>query len=200
MWGIISDKKGIFIEHVQYNPDNTITIIAIRTGWTTHCWTLSTYAGGYDLVYFGTLCQRSSVSRGSILRILQRNKDALKFCDINLRPPYYSKEAIENSLEICDVLKLNEDELKVIKEYFHLDRERETALQELSETFKVRTICLTLGSEGSMLYHNGRHYFQNLTKVPVVDTVGAGDVYSSILCLGLLCNWTPEAMIVSCQP
>src|SRR3989304_9715022 len=69
-----------------------------------------------SLLYFGTLAQRNEISRKTIQSILGKN--IRYFCDVNLRGKYYSKEILAESFRKVNVLKLNEDELKIISELF----------------------------------------------------------------------------------
>ena len=65
-----------------------------------------------DCLYFGTLAQRNETSRKTIQSLF--DKRIKYFCDLNIRQKFYSKEIIEKSLYAADVLKLNEDELKLV--------------------------------------------------------------------------------------
>lgn len=59
---------------------------------------------------FGTLAQRSKMSHDAIHAFLRAMPDgSLKVFDINLRQNYYSKDIIEESLCIANVLKLNDE-------------------------------------------------------------------------------------------
>lgn len=79
-----------------------------------------------DIVCFGSLAQRNSVSRNTIERLLGQCKpDALVVCDINLRQNFYSLEIIERSLQLCNVLKLNEEELPVVCNLLEITAESE---------------------------------------------------------------------------
>ena len=69
-----------------------------------------------SLLYFGTLAQRSTVSRKTIQSIL--GKSIKFFCDINLRANYYTKEILTECFKKVNVLKLNIDELKIVSELF----------------------------------------------------------------------------------
>ena len=75
-------------------------------------------------VCFGSLAQRSSVSRNTIERFLDAMPaDSLKIFDINLRQNYYSKEIISNSLKRCDIFKINDEELEIVKQLFQIEIE-----------------------------------------------------------------------------
>ena len=137
------------------------------------------------LLYFGTLAQRNDVSRKTIQSLL--NKNIKYFYDINLRANYYSREILAESLKKVNVLKLNIDELKIVSELF-LSRsfELQSSAVELRRKFDIDLLSVTLGEGGALLIDKfGMDENKYLAK-EVVDTVGAGDAYSAILCLGYL--------------
>ena len=140
-----------------------------------------------DAVCFGTVAQRSPVSRMTIQKFvgLMRH-DSLRVFDVNLRQQFYSREVIETSLGLADVLKLNVNELFVLKELLGLRGDVRTMLNELSRRYSLRLIALTRGGEGSILYSGGIISLHDGYRVEVEDTVGAGDAFVAALVTGLL--------------
>ena len=70
-------------------------------------------------VCFGSLAQRNKVSRENIRKFLADTPaDCLKICDINLRQQFYSKEVLEDSFQLCNILKINDEELVVVNRMF----------------------------------------------------------------------------------
>ena len=140
------------------------------------------------LIYFGTLAQRNNISRETIQKISGGGSKV--FYDINLRQNFYTNEILETSLKNSDVVKLNEDELKVVNNLLiEGDYDFVQTSQEVIKNFGIDLLCVTLGEEGAVLFKKGeinkhRHAVEN-----IVDTVGAGDAYSAVLCLGYLLNW-----------
>ncbi|MCP4049798.1 MAG: hypothetical protein GY730_03730 [bacterium] len=147
------------------------------------------------LIYFGTLAQRSLVSRKVIRQILAFSDRALKFLDLNLRKECYSDEIIDYSLMHCDILKLNEDELAMISERYNLSRNNDKKIEQLSNKFSIRNINLTLGAKGSILYKDGSFYRKNTGHGKVVDTVGAGDAFAAVLAVGIIKNRPPDSIL-----
>jgi len=138
-----------------------------------------------SLLYFGTLAQRNDESRNTIQSILKKN--IKYFCDINLREKYYSKEILAESFEKINVLKLNEEELKIIsKLYLAEPFELKSSSHNLRKRFNIEVFCVTRGDSGAMLMDEHGVNENKFTAKKVVDTVGAGDAYSAILCLGYL--------------
>lgn len=138
-------------------------------------------------LYFGTLAQRSEVSRHTIQSLF--NKNIKYFCDLNIRQNYYSIGIIENCLKAADVLKLNYDELKLVNDLlFNQKFEIIPLAKFISSKYKIDLVCITLGSDGAILVkdENINHYKIKADKI--VDTTGAGDAYAAVLCLGYLNN------------
>lgn len=127
-----------------------------------------------DLITFGTLAQRSAVSRKTILKALKFRKAECKVLfDINLRQNFYSKEIIETSLNEADFLKLNEEEVQVLYDLLKLN------LHEIQKKYKLELIILTLGPNGSQVKTIGETYNCLAYPCNIVDTVGAGDSFTA---------------------
>ncbi|MEW6306837.1 MAG: carbohydrate kinase [Verrucomicrobiota bacterium] len=140
-----------------------------------------------DAVCFGTLAQRSETSRRTVRALLQTMQpDSLRILDVNLRQNFYSREIIEDSLALANVLKVNETELSCLAEMFALAGDERAQVAALARRFNLHVIALTRGSRGSLL-HSGDEWseiFGEATRV--VDAVGAGDSFTAALTLGLL--------------
>lgn len=144
-----------------------------------------------DAICFGTLSQQSRQSREAIQTIVARTREsALRILDVNLRSPYYSKAIVEQSLELANVLKLSDDELPILAEYFELTGDRLEQLQALRCRFDLRLIACTLGAAGSLLVGADEVDATPCEPGIVVDSVGAGDSFTAALCAGLLRGWT----------
>jgi fructokinase len=140
-----------------------------------------------DAVCFGTLAQRSHVSRESIWKLLAAAPmQALRVLDINLRQQFYSRSIIEASLGFANFLKLNEAELPVLGEMFGLKGSVQERLEALIRQFDLSGVAYTMGAAGSVVAFNGT--WSGLPAVPtrVRDTVGAGDAFTAALIVGLL--------------
>jgi fructokinase len=140
-----------------------------------------------EAVCFGSLAQRSQVSRNSILSYLRStHTDCIKVFDINLRQEYFSKELIESYLYIANILKINDDELKVISSMFNLGKTENQKIEKLLSEFDLKLVALTKGEAGSSLYTPNEISSLHTPKVKVMDTVGAGDAFTAALIVGLL--------------
>ena len=140
-------------------------------------------------VCFGSLAQRSETSRNAIQQLVESTpNDALRVFDVNLRRPFYTRDVIERSLQLANVLKLNDDELPSLAAMFNLSGSTEKQIECLAQIFGLQVIALTRGPNGSLLYQTNARRWSDCASRPVtiVDTVGAGDSFTAALVLGLL--------------
>lgn len=142
---------------------------------------------GTEMIYFGSLVQRTESGRRQVQNLLaKKGKGVAAFCDINMRPPHVNPQAVAESLRHTDILKLNEDELEMIRQDHKLSA-MDAPLSWLMETFDILAVALTQGSRGSQLYFDGGHVDVPAKKAEtVIDTVGAGDGFAAVLAAGYL--------------
>ena len=128
-----------------------------------------------DVVGFGTLAQRTAVSRATIRQFLDLTTDnCLKVYDVNLRQNFYSADIIRESIRRCDILKVNEQEEPDITRLMGMSTD------EIMRTYGLSFVVVTYGAEGSRVFYDGGESFQPTPKVAVVDTVGAGDSFTAV--------------------
>jgi fructokinase len=149
-----------------------------------------TLASSADAICFGSLAQRSESSRNAIQKLVASSPaQALRVFDVNLRQRFYTREVIERSLQLANLLKLNDDELPTLAALFNLTGSTENQVESLARIFNLKVVALTRGANGSLLYQNLEDTrWSDCVSVPVkvVDTVGAGDSFTAALVLGLL--------------
>lgn len=141
-------------------------------------------------VCFGSLAQRSSVSRNTINRFLDTMPDVegqLKIFDINLRQQFYTKEVLSESLKKCNVLKINDEELIIVSRMFgYPGIDLEDKCWILLAKYNLKMLILTCGTNGSYVFTPGAISFLETPSVPVADTVGAGDSFTAAFCASIL--------------
>lgn len=148
---------------------------------------LAELAARADAVCFGSLAQRSPVSRETIAAFLQATGgECLRIFDINLRQSYYSREVIVESLGACEVLKLNDEELPAVAGLLGMSGTQDELLCELLRRHSLRLVVLTRGPSGSTLRTPDEVSVLPGRKVDVADTVGAGDAFTAAVATGLL--------------
>ena len=139
-------------------------------------------------VCFGSLAQRNVVSRENIHRFLDATpKDCMKISDINLRQNFYTREVIQESMQRCNILKINDEELVTIGRMFGypgLDIENKCWL--ILGKYNLDMLVLTCGTNGSYVFAPGQMFFRETPKVQVADTVGAGDSFTGAFCSAIL--------------
>jgi fructokinase len=150
-------------------------------------------------VCFGSLAQRSVTSWATIRQFLDDTPaDCLKIFDINLRQQFYTKDVIEESLKRCNILKINDEELVVIKRMYGYERLRvgercsgiDLDMRDICEKmlaeYGLKMLVLTCGTNGSYVFAPGLTSFQETPKVKVADTVGAGDSFTGSFCASII--------------
>ena len=139
-------------------------------------------------VCWGSLAQRNVVSGETIRRFVHATpEESLRIFDINLRQTFYTKEIIKESLKLCNVLKINDEELVSIGRMFGypgLDMENKCWL--ILGKYNLNMLVLTCGVNGSYVFTPGCMSFQETPKVEVADTVGAGDSFTGSFCAAIL--------------
>lgn len=141
-------------------------------------------------VCFGSLAQRNGVSHDTINRFWDAIPDEegiYKIFDINLRQHFYTPELLNESMMKCNILKINDEELEVIKKLFeYSDTDAEATCRKLQETYGLKILILTCGTNGSYVFAEGHPSFIPTSKVEVADTVGAGDSFTAAFVAALL--------------
>lgn len=140
-----------------------------------------------NAICFGTLAQRSRGAAATIQQLVVATPfQALRVFDVNLRKGFYSETIIKQSLEIANVVKLNEHELAVLSTMLRLRGGTNQKMEQLSYDFDLKLVALTRGEKGSLLFQAGNCSDLPGGQVAVVDTVGAGDAFTAALVMGLL--------------
>ncbi|MDE6267117.1 MAG: carbohydrate kinase [Muribaculaceae bacterium] len=151
---------------------------------------LEQLANNTDAFCFGSLGQRSVVSRNTISRFLNaipsENNPLIVF-DVNLRQDFYDKEILCDSMERCNILKINDEELISLSRLLGFPG---TDIQEkcriLMNKFNLAILILTCGINGSYVFTQRETSFQPTPKVDVDDTVGAGDSFTAAFIAAIL--------------
>ena len=135
---------------------------------------------GPDMVYFGSLVQRTGQGRSLIGEIMARKPAGTRvFCDINLRPESYTEAVVHACVSAADIVKLNREELVMIRGRDRLSLE--AAGRNLINTHGVQVVILTLGAKGSTwITPETSWHCPAETPKKIIDTVGAGDAYAAV--------------------
>ena len=140
--------------------------------------------GDFDVLYFGTLALRGEENFSSLRRLVRTHSFGEIFSDVNIRPPFYSRETVRFSLETATVLKMSLEELPTVADALDMrgyEDHKRFAHALAGANSNLKCILITLGEEGAYALdcRTGAEAFCGARTVPVVSTVGAGDSFSA---------------------
>jgi len=147
-----------------------------------------------DAFIYGSLVARDETSKSTLYALLKLAK--YKIFDVNLREPYYTTEVLHHLMQEADFIKFNDDEIFEIGEKLNSrTHSLEQNIKFIAEHTKTKTICVTKGRHGAILYYNDTYYYNSGYQVKVVDTVGAGDSFLATLISKLINGDNPQEAI-----
>ena len=144
-----------------------------------------------DYLYFGTLAQRSIKSRETIRRLV-KEFTGIVYLDLNLRDMPDIRAICADSLALADIVKVNEEELRKLFEWWdHREAavvawQTQTfaaAITALIKKFALTGLLVTRGTKGYAYFDKtGNMSVEGaaVSGVVVADTVGAGDSFSAM--------------------
>ena len=137
-------KENVAWDNIPYTPE------------------LAEIASNCRAVCFGSLAQRNVTSWATIRQFLDNTPtDCLKVFDINLRQQFYTKDVIEESLKRCNILKINDEELVIIKRmYGYDDLDMRGICEKILADYQLKMLVLTCGTNGSYVFAPGLTSFQ----------------------------------------
>lgn len=149
---------------------------------------IESVARNCQAVCFGSLAQRNAVSRNTIRKFIESTPSScIRIFDINLRQNFYTSNVIRDSLEHCNILKINDEEIMLVSRMFNYDSSNiENVCRTIMEDFSLEMVILTCGTKGSYIFTKGGVSFMPTPKVNVADTVGAGDSFTGSFCAAIL--------------
>lgn len=124
---------------------------------------------------YGSLAIRNAVSRNTLFNLL--DIPCIKAFDINLREPYIHKQHIEHQLKKTNILKMNQDELDIVSDWYVKLNNIEDKMKFLQNKFYIETLIVTRGSQGAVILHENLFYNHEGFKITVNDTIGSGDSF-----------------------
>lgn len=156
-------------------------------------------ASAGDLIYYGSLVQRTKPAREELERFLERQPESvLRFYDVNFRAGCMQADILAHSLDQADIVKLNEEELDPVAPLTGSRFKGDPLVRQLADKFNIEQLAVTFGKQGSILYTSMGKYIQPagmISDEQITDTVGAGDAFSSILAHGFLKQTDPQILL-----
>lgn len=127
------------------------------------------------LLLFGSLVCRNENNKKILSKLISKAEKTV--FDVNLRPPFYSSELVETLLQQADIVKMNDEELSIIVDWYKEKGDLGRQMSFLTEKFGIETLIMTNGKEGAYCMHNNKLYNHNGFPIEVKDTVGSGDSF-----------------------
>lgn len=149
-----------------------------------------TTASQADALVFGSLAGRSmsNIDNLHILLPLVR----VRVLDVNLRVPFYSEASIRQLLQVADIVKVNDQEIALIGQWFGWKGDEKKILHIMHQVLGLHAVVLTRGAEGAALIDQSGYYEHPGFAVKVTDTIGAGDAFLAALLTKYLGGDGPE--------
>lgn len=142
-----------------------------------------------DLIYFGSVAQRTTQNRNALRKLLEMPCDYRMF-DVNIRQHYYSTGVLLDGFRQANIVKFNFEEWLLVR-----DVSKVGSLEELRVAFDLVAVACTRGPLGAELVMECGSYHCDAAQVPVVDTVGAGDAFSAALAAGIMHGADPQLIL-----
>ncbi|MBU2477975.1 MAG: carbohydrate kinase [Gammaproteobacteria bacterium] len=147
------------------------------------------------LLYCGSLITRNPIAHETLIA-LQRATAAPTFVDINLRAPWWELARVETLMRSATWLKINDDELHILRGPASSVAETEALAAQLRAQFDIAWVILTRGADGAIYIGEETHRGKPPAVTELIDTIGAGDAFSAVTILGLLQGW-PKSLTLT---
>jgi fructokinase len=153
-----------------------------------------------SLIYHGSLALRNRVSRDTLARIKESNPVPV-FVDVNLRPPWWQLDEVQQLLAGARWAKLNQDELVQLAPQGPGQTALEERMRALQSQYDLEGLFVTRGADGASVRNADGEIctVRPESALRIIDTVGAGDAFASVLILGLGLGWGLETMLRRAQ-
>ncbi|MFK7979822.1 MAG: carbohydrate kinase [Saprospiraceae bacterium] len=146
-------------------------------------------------IVYGSLAARTERTRDTLLSLLNSATDALKIFDVNLRAPFYKRELLEQLLDKADIVKMNDEELRLIGGWYFADKDAFELAQKMKEKFNLKILMITQGGKGAFLISPSNEVKSvRARQIKVADTIGSGDSFLA----GFLYQYFLEEPLIVC--
>jgi fructokinase len=137
----------------------------------------------FDVFAFGTFALRSKQNRETLRAVMTQHRFSQIYADLNIRPPFYSKESIALCLENATIVKISDEELPLVtRTIFEAALNLEQAVTRIAKEYpQIRLLLITKGADGAVCYDlaSTAQYDCPAEPAEVVSTVGAGDSFGA---------------------
>ncbi|WDQ14675.1 carbohydrate kinase family protein [Rhodopirellula sp. P2] len=195
--------RGVAYDQIPMPNDSVLASIKNRIREATR-------QGLPSLLYHGTLAYRSPANRETIHRLREhfagdKATQLEVFFDINVRKPHYDVAWLDDLMPGAGLVKLNEDEMSDLagRQLSSADDRRAAARELLDKYSNLNCLLVTLGADGAECHLSESSQSDSsgdakpLTVAapepdPLIDPVGAGDAFASVVIAGHLRNLPVE--------
>ena len=147
-----------------------------------------------DFFVYGSLAARDESTKNTVLQLLEVAN--YKIFDINLRNPHYTEDTLIEFMNAADFIKFNDEELYEVSRFLGSTfNSLEQNIEFVAKKTNTKSICVTLGSHGAVLFFEGKYYHNCGYYAEVVDTVGSGDSFLATLIYKLFKDKDPQKAI-----
>jgi len=149
------------------------------------------------LLYHGSLALRSKPPLAALGHLRQAAGSPV-LMDVNLRAPWWSGDQVTGLMGEATWVKLNENELA---DLVPGEQDLENRAARILENCGLECVIVTRGAAGA--WARGQKGWtlepEPVPAVRVVDTVGAGDAFSSVIICGLMRGWSWASILQRAQ-
>lgn len=188
-----------FIRTVKDAPTGTVSVTVDDQGQPSYVLhrpaaydfaTLPVLPADPNWIYHGTLQFMEPRMRALLHDLLRQYPEASRFYDVNLRKNSYTAPLVMELLALGDVVKLNDDELRVVQRMAGTSHASiESFCRDYASRFDWEAVCVTRGDRGCAIFKGGEYVEVSAIPVNVADTVGAGDAFAAAFLHGLNAGW-----------
>ena len=206
-WGMKTEGVQIDCEHatgqvnVSFNNNEPTYDIVQNSAWDFIDSEIIPDLEKHSVLYHGSLALRNS-SAVQNLEVIKQYLSKSIFVDINLRSPWWNISFVNTLIHNSKWLKINDDELNlIVPDQQNQDKQTiEYKARHLLSSLQLDLIVVTQGASGAFAMSDKETcYVQPSSAVDVIDTVGAGDAFTSVLLLGLHKKWPLQEMLERAQ-
>jgi len=201
-WGLdvsglqLDSAHGTGIVDVSFNDGEPSYEIVENSAWDFIDHEVAPEIDKHSVLYHGSLALRNPLAANSLANLKQQCAKSI-FIDVNLRPPWWNLSLIQNIMQSGQWIKLNVDELALIVPQ---QADIESRMKFLLASTQVKLVIVTRGADGAIAAtHDETCSVLPETISNVVDTVGAGDAFTSVLLLGLYKAWPLQEILNRAQ-
>lgn len=137
------------------------------------------------ILYTGSLALRTEAAQAQFFELADKLPCPI-FVDVNLRDPWWTRESVDELLDLAFCFKCNEEEYKLLFD--------EMDPSQFRKDNRLDFLLLTRGAKGMSLYTYRGSFHADPPRLdePIADTIGAGDAASAVCIQGYLSNWHPK--------